>query len=100
MTVDPAFDTSAPLSETRVTLHLRDGRTIAEAASGARGYPGRPATEEQLAAKFAGCARRTLSPSGAEAMWATLRNIAAIADVSAFADPMVEEYPSPGAHSH
>jgi 2-methylcitrate dehydratase PrpD len=36
-----AFDGAAPLSQARVTVRLRAGRLISQAADGARGYPGR-----------------------------------------------------------
>jgi 2-methylcitrate dehydratase PrpD len=55
-----AFDAAAPLSQARVTIRLRDGRTVVEQADGARGYPGRR-TDEEVATKFLGCAERSLS---------------------------------------
>jgi hypothetical protein len=55
-----AFDAAAPLSQARVTVRLRDGRTLTEQADGARGYPGR-LTDAELATKFLGCAERSLS---------------------------------------
>ena len=82
MVVDPSFDRSAPLSETRVTLRLRDGRTLVESAHGARGYPALPASADELAAKFAGCARRALTPEAADRMWTSLRDIGVRADIT------------------
>ena len=41
-----AFDQAAPLSQARVTVELRDGRTVSQSADGARGYPGRLTDEE------------------------------------------------------
>ncbi|MSO83647.1 MAG: MmgE/PrpD family protein [Acidobacteria bacterium] len=93
MSANPAFDAQPPLSHTHVTVRLRDGRVLAQAADGARGYPARPASDEQLAAKFLGCARRTLPPSMAEHAWSTLTHIEHIGDMSALADlltPAVE----------
>jgi 2-methylcitrate dehydratase PrpD len=55
-----AFDAAAPLSQARVTVRLRDGRTLTGQADGARGYPGR-LTDAELATKFLGCAERSLS---------------------------------------
>jgi 2-methylcitrate dehydratase PrpD len=55
-----AFDAGAPLSQARVTVRLRDGRTLTGQADGARGYPGR-LTDAELATKFLGCAERSLS---------------------------------------
>ena len=64
MRIDTAFDREAPLSQSTVTVRLQDGRTVSQHADGARGYPGR-LSDEELGAKFLGCARRLLS--GAEA---------------------------------
>jgi len=93
MRVDPAFDAEAPLSHTRVTIRRRDGRVLTQSADGARGYPARPASEAQLAAKFSECARRTLAPAAAGRAWSLLARIDHIADMSALADcvaPAVE----------
>jgi len=64
MRINTAFDREAPLSQSTVTVRLQDGRTVSQHADGARGYPGR-LSDEELAAKFLGCAGRLLS--GAEA---------------------------------
>jgi 2-methylcitrate dehydratase PrpD len=69
-----AFDAAAPLSQARVTVRLHDGRTLTARADGARGYPGR-VTDEELAIKFLGCAKRSLSPAAAEQALAALRAI-------------------------
>src|SRR6185436_14001660 len=45
---NPAFDAAPPLSQARVTVRLRDGRTFTGQADGARGYPGR-LTDAELA---------------------------------------------------
>jgi 2-methylcitrate dehydratase PrpD len=73
------FDTAAPLSQARVTVRLRDGREWSQRADGARGYPGR-LTDEELAAKFADCAARTLEPSAAHRAWDALTAWFAAAD--------------------
>lgn len=86
MRVHAAFDAEAPLSHTRVTVRLRDGRVLTEVACGARGYPARPASEEQLATKFSECARRSLAPPVAERAWSALTGIEALADLSALTD--------------
>jgi 2-methylcitrate dehydratase PrpD len=75
-----AFDRSAPLSQARVTVRLRDGRVLTQSASGARGYPGR-LTDEELAAKFAGCATPRLGESAAAEAWSALAELEAVADV-------------------
>jgi 2-methylcitrate dehydratase PrpD len=80
-----AFDRAAPLSQARVTVRLRDGRVLSQSADGARGYPGR-LSDEELATKFAGCASRTLSESGASSAWAALCALDTIADVRELAE--------------
>jgi 2-methylcitrate dehydratase PrpD len=77
---NPAFDTAAPLSQARVMVRLRDGRTLTRSADGARGYPGR-LSEEELATKFAGCARRTQPQDAVDAAWAGLKRMEQLADV-------------------
>jgi 2-methylcitrate dehydratase PrpD len=74
MRMNPAFDATANLSQAHVSVRLKDGRTVSHHADGARGYPGR-LSEEELAAKFLGCARRSLSQARAEAALAAVRAI-------------------------
>jgi 2-methylcitrate dehydratase PrpD len=86
MRVDPTLDAAAPsLTQARVTVRLRDGRTLTASANGARGYPERPASDEELATKFIACATQTLSaPQAADAL-TQLRAIESIADVRTLA---------------
>jgi 2-methylcitrate dehydratase PrpD len=70
-----------PLTQARVTIRLRDGRSVGQAANGARGYPERPASDAELGAKFMGCARRTISEASAERVLAMLREIDKIDDM-------------------
>jgi 2-methylcitrate dehydratase PrpD len=74
MRINPAFDTAANLSQAKVSIQLTDGRSVSQHADGARGYPGR-LSDEELAAKFLGCARRSLSQGRAEAALASVRAI-------------------------
>jgi 2-methylcitrate dehydratase PrpD len=74
------FDTAPPLSRTRVTVRLRDGRVLTRSADGARGYPGR-LTSEELRTKFSGCAARSLSPETADVVWAALQDLERFGDV-------------------
>jgi len=81
MRANPAFDTAGPpLSQARVSVRLRDGRTVADRADGARGYPGR-LSDEELAAKFLGCAQRSLTSAASDRALAALRAIDDAADV-------------------
>jgi 2-methylcitrate dehydratase PrpD len=82
MRVDPTLDGSAPpLTRSRVTVRLRDGRVLTADANGARGYPARPASDEELAAKFLSCASAALPRERAGAALAALREIEAHDDV-------------------
>lgn len=82
MRVDPTLDAAAPpLTQVRVTVQLRDGRVLTASANGARGYPERPARDEELAAKFTSCATRTLSASQAADALTKLRAIESISDI-------------------
>jgi 2-methylcitrate dehydratase PrpD len=72
------FDQKAPLSQARVTVRLRDGRTVSRHADGARGYPGR-VTEDELASKFLACAAGTLAD--ASAAWSAVRDIERVNNV-------------------
>jgi 2-methylcitrate dehydratase PrpD len=81
MRANPAFDSAGPpLSQARVSVRLRDGRTVVDRADGARGYPGR-LSDEEVAAKFLGCAGRSLTRTAAERAFAALRAIDDTANV-------------------
>lgn len=82
MRVNPALDGVAPpLTQARVSVRLEDGRTVTQAADGARGYPERPATDAELDAKFMGCARRTITEASAARALKMVRAIDRVDDV-------------------
>jgi 2-methylcitrate dehydratase PrpD len=82
MRVDPALDGVAPpLTQARILVRLKDGRELEAAVDGARGYPEHPASDEDLAAKFFGCAERAVPRAAAEHAIGMLRGIADLADV-------------------
>jgi 2-methylcitrate dehydratase PrpD len=84
MRVDPAFDNGAPaLTQSRVTVALRNGTELGALATGARGYPHQPASDVELREKFVSCARRALMDSAVEQAWTVLRDFGTIADVTA-----------------
>src|SRR5262249_35091662 len=61
MDVDRSLDAGKPkLTQARVTIRLTDGRELTAYADGARGYPERPARDDELDAKFRSCAARAL----------------------------------------
>jgi 2-methylcitrate dehydratase PrpD len=87
MSVDPSLDSGAPpLTQARVQVTLKDGRVLGAAANGARGYPDRPATSEQLAAKFLSCAGAALSDARARQALAALQRIDSATDVRTVID--------------
>jgi hypothetical protein len=51
-------------------------------ADGARGYPARPASDEELATKFLSCAVRAIPREQAELALAAIRRIASIGDIT------------------
>jgi 2-methylcitrate dehydratase PrpD len=71
---NPDFDSAAPLSQAKVAVQLKDGRTVVEYADGARGYPGK-LSEDELHTKFLACAGRSLTPGAAVKVLAALRAI-------------------------
>jgi 2-methylcitrate dehydratase PrpD len=84
MHVDPTLDASAPaLTQAKVTVRLKDGRVLSAAADGARGYPARPASDDELASKFLACATRALPERDARRLLDRVRNLGSgrVADV-------------------
>ena len=82
MRVDPSLEGVGPaLTQARVTVRLRDGRVLTERADGARGYPERPASDEELDAKFLQCARRALPEATCQRALEMLRRIEQIEDI-------------------
>ena len=71
---NPDFDAAAHLSQANVTVRLKDGRTVAERADGARGYPGR-LSDDELNTKFVACAERSLTYAAAARVLDVLRAI-------------------------
>ena len=72
---------SPPLTEARVTVRLAGGRTLARFVRGARGYPARPASRDELDGKFTTCARRAVSAEAAAAALDFLRGLDTAASV-------------------
>ena len=76
MTVDNTLrPDAAALTQSRVAVRLRGGRELGAYADGARGYPSRPATAEQLGDKFRACAGRVMKSARVEAAIETLREL-------------------------
>ena len=82
MGVDEALGREAPpLTEARVHVRLRGGRTLVREVKGARGTPDRPASAAEVEAKFMACATRVLAPGRASRALETLRRFEELADV-------------------
>jgi 2-methylcitrate dehydratase PrpD len=87
MSVDPSLDPSAPaLTQARVTVRLKDGRVLTASANGARGYPDRPASDAELAAKFLSCAQEAMPLPEAEQALHVLREIEMSSDIRTVTD--------------
>jgi 2-methylcitrate dehydratase PrpD len=84
MHIDATLDASAPpLTQARVAVRLRDGRTLSAYANGARGYHDRPASEDELATKFLSCATLAMPEAHAAEALASLRAIESAVDIRA-----------------
>jgi 2-methylcitrate dehydratase PrpD len=82
MSVDPALGVDRPaLTQARVRVHLRDGRTLAGMANGARGYPENPASDAELDTKFLSSATRTIPEPQARKALTLLRRIEQLPDL-------------------
>tara|TARA_B100000029_G_scaffold505073_2_gene585109 strand:+ start:48 stop:1466 length:1419 start_codon:yes stop_codon:yes gene_type:complete len=66
---------AAPLTQARIVVCLRDGRTIERSVDGARGYPNKPATTEELNRKFLHCAERAISAASARKALNYIQNL-------------------------
>jgi 2-methylcitrate dehydratase PrpD len=76
MNVDQDIGRGKPaLTEARVRLRLRDGRTLEKDAHGARGYPERPARQDELDAKFVACASIAIAPDRTDGLLAALSDM-------------------------
>ena len=84
MRVDEAIGRGKPaLTEARVRVRLKDGRSLVQEAHGARGYPANPATADQLAAKFLACASRAIGKARAEKLLSGLAAIDSLENMQA-----------------
>jgi 2-methylcitrate dehydratase PrpD len=72
-----------PLTQARVAVRLADGRCLEQHARGARGYPDRPATTDDLEAKFLRCAARAVPADTARLALETVRVLDSAATVHA-----------------
>src|SRR5947208_7404344 len=84
MVVDPSLpDGLEQHAWSRVTVRLRDGRTLDSPARGACGHPDQPLTDAQLRAKFLGCAAPVLGADEAEGVAEQLAHLEEVPDIRA-----------------
>jgi len=89
MRVDPSLDgVGPPLTAARLAVTLRGGRVLRQEAHGARGYPERPASDEELESKFRACAKRALSEDTAGRALEILRRLEVLTDARILADTL------------
>ncbi|MBI3964663.1 MAG: MmgE/PrpD family protein [Chloroflexi bacterium] len=81
-TADPAIGQSGDFG-TRLTVYLKDGRTLSRQVDLAKGKSEVPLTQVELHAKFRDAAKRALTPDAVEQALATLDRLETLADVSA-----------------
>ncbi len=94
MRVDPSVGGDQPaLTEAVVTVRLVDGQSFRRRVRGARGYPSRPPTAEELDRKFSICAERAVSPAAASEALEFLRDLERRPRVAALTDLLAQQVP-------
>jgi 2-methylcitrate dehydratase PrpD len=84
MVVDPGLPPGVEQNAwSRVTITLRDGRTLATEPRGARGHPDTPLSDAALREKFLGCARAVMAGGEAEGVAEQIAHLEDIPDVRA-----------------
>ena len=84
MVVDPGLPQGVEQHAwSRVTVRLRDGRTLSTEPRGARGHPETPLSDAALHDKFLACARTVLSPDEAVGVAEQIGHLEDIPDIRA-----------------
>jgi len=84
MVVDPGLPEGVEQHAwSRVTVRLRDGRTVSTEARGARGHPDTPLSDAALHEKFLGCTRTVLGADEAEGVAEQIEHLEDIPDIRA-----------------
>jgi 2-methylcitrate dehydratase PrpD len=90
MVVDPTLPQGLDQHAwTRVTVRLRDGRTLDSPPRGASGHPDQPLTDAQLRDKFLACAGPVLGPDEADGVATQLTHLEDIPDIRALTARLV-----------
>jgi 2-methylcitrate dehydratase PrpD len=91
--VDDALGRSGPaLTQAHVTVRLAGGEVLAARARGARGYPERPASRDELDAKFRACAGRAVTDGPIEDTLIDLHRFDELADVRLFTARLATQF--------
>ncbi|HEV2987001.1 MAG TPA: MmgE/PrpD family protein [Candidatus Angelobacter sp.] len=93
MRMNPNLGKNVPaLTQAIVTIRLANGETLRREANGARGYPERPPSAEELGTKFRSCALKALPEEMVESVLACLHGLENLGDVQTLtAQLMVEK---------
>jgi len=84
MVVDPGLPEGVEQHAwSRVTVRLRDGRTLSTEARGARGHPDTPLSDAALREKFLACAGTVLAPDEAEGVAEQIGHLEDVPDIRA-----------------
>ncbi|HZO39975.1 MAG TPA: MmgE/PrpD family protein [Methylomirabilota bacterium] len=84
MAIDPGLPQGVEQNAwSRVTVRLRDGRTLSTQPRGARGHPDTPLSDAALRDKFLGCARTVLASDEAEGVAEQIGHLEDIPDIRA-----------------
>jgi 2-methylcitrate dehydratase PrpD len=90
MVVDPTLpDGLSEQAWTRVTVRLRDGRTLHSTPRGASGHPEQPLSDAQLRDKFLACATPVIGADEADGVATQLTHLDDIPDVRALTARLV-----------
>ena len=82
--IDPAFADAHEDYPTRLTVTLKDGRTLEELVTYASGTARYPMSPAQIEDKFLDCAAQALAPDAAKQILATLRTLGEQASFAEF----------------
>jgi 2-methylcitrate dehydratase PrpD len=92
MVVDPALpDGLEQHAWSRVSVRLRDGRTLDSPPRGASGHPDQPLSDAQLHAKFVTCAAPVLGSAEAEGVAGQIGHLESVPDIRALTSRLATE---------
>jgi 2-methylcitrate dehydratase PrpD len=93
MRMNPMLGRNAPaLTQAIVTIRLRDGRVLRREANGARGYPDRPASIDELNEKFRACALHVLPIEIVESALSNLSSLEALKNIATLTSQLMTKH--------